>query len=323
MLRTDHITHEGGKYVLRSKDRSRVLGRYATHGEAVKREGQVEAFKHMDDRKALLALRRDIVSAASKRKPRKIKRPVPPTGIILSYTKLLDSVSRAMDRIIFDELSKREIIRTDAAGDLTPGDIAKLERILAKRLGAVAARIQLIRMTDAIADRVAEYSRAEWKEVLKGSIGVDLTADPDLEPLLEKFRRRQTTLITSLSDDKIKRVSKVLRDAGSDTRVEVVTKRIMQEVGATAYRAALIARTEITTYNSQVTQARHTAAGIDMFEWSTSRDERVRPAHKALDGKRFEYSKPPFIPGEGHIVPGQIWNCRCVPIPVIPGVDDA
>lgn len=40
------IRKEGSKYVLRSKDGKKVLGRYATREEAEKRERQVNYFKH-------------------------------------------------------------------------------------------------------------------------------------------------------------------------------------------------------------------------------------------------------------------------------------
>jgi SPP1 gp7 family putative phage head morphogenesis protein len=117
-------------------------------------------------------------------------------------------------------------------------------------------------------------------------------------------------------------VKRVLRDAGSDTRVETITRRIREQTGATESRAVLIARTETTSLNANLTQARHEAAGITEFVWSTSRDERVRESHRELDGKRFAYDALPEIEGEGRHLPGAFPRCRCVAVPVVPGLDD-
>lgn len=307
-----------------------------------------------DDLAARRDLRKRIMAASAERQGRRrVARPKPPNGIVTSYTQTLVAVSRAMDDAIMSELRKAGAIRrdaaaslrsdewyyayrtaterTDAAGDgnapdpdafdLSRLDIAKLTKAIERRLGAIASRANLVGMIDKIASRAVAYSRDEWRAQLKSALGIDLTADPDLAPLVDRFRRRQTTLITSLAKDKVERVATVLRDAGSDTRVEQVQARIVEQTGATESRAALIARTETVTFNSQLTQARHESAGITEFEVSTSRDERVRPSHAALEGRRFSYADPPIVDGEAWI-PGQTFNCRCTCIPVLPGIDD-
>lgn len=50
---TEMIKQEGGKFVLYSKDGSKVLGRFASKAEAEKHEARVQAFKHMDPKEAL------------------------------------------------------------------------------------------------------------------------------------------------------------------------------------------------------------------------------------------------------------------------------
>jgi SPP1 gp7 family putative phage head morphogenesis protein len=88
-------------------------------------------------------------------------------------------------------------------------------------------------------------------------------------------------------------------------------------------RANLIARDQIGKLNGQVTQARMEAAGLDMYIWSTSGDERVRSSHAELDGKlcRWDdalvYSKDggkTWIKRPGgmtHVHPGEDISCRC------------
>lgn len=92
----------------------------------------------------------------------------------------------------------------------------------------------------------------------------------------------------------------------------------------TQSRAELIARDQVLKLNAEVTQKRHEAAGIVEFVWSTSRDERVRPDHKVLEGKRYRYDDPPVVDRRRGTrgLPGIHFQCRCVAIPVIPGFDD-
>lgn len=89
-------------------------------------------------------------------------------------------------------------------------------------------------------------------------------------------------------------------------------KLIAERTGIAQGRAALIARDQLGTLNGELTKRRHTAAGIARYRWQTARDERVRPAHRDVQGKVFLWEAPPDI---GH--PGEPINCRCIAIPVL------
>lgn len=84
---------------------------------------------------------------------------------------------------------------------------------------------------------------------------------------------------------------------------------------STKKRAKLIARDQVGKLNGQFNQARQESLGIDGYTWDTSGDERVRDSHRALDGKKFKWNKPPAV---GH--PGQEIQCRCAAIPDIDGM---
>lgn len=87
---------------------------------------------------------------------------------------------------------------------------------------------------------------------------------------------------------------------------------IRERTQVTQARATTIARSGLARLNGQLAQERQLAAGVTHYRWSTSRDERVRSSHRALDGQVFEWAAPP---PEGH--PGHDWNCRCVAIPIL------
>jgi SPP1 gp7 family putative phage head morphogenesis protein len=266
------------------------------------------------------AFRRKLLAASSARHPRPLARPAPPNGVELAYTKILRDASRAMDDAIMATLRAEGLVRTDAIRDLVPLERPAINRItqaIARKLSAIASYQSLAGAIDKMASRLVEYSRSQWQAQLKGSLGITLGADPNLAPLVERFRARQGDLIVSLAKDKVARVKSVLREQGSDATVDDLADRIQEETGATESRARLIARTETTTFNSQLSIARHTAAGIKEFTWSTSNDERVRESHADLDGKVFAYSDPPLVDGE-RTLPGQTYNCRCSAIAILP-----
>lgn len=270
-----------------------------------------------------LQLRRRIVEASKqRRRPSVLPAAMPPAGVVTAYTSELVALSRELDRAFAEELSRHGIpVRADAQGE------APAPAKIRGRLEAIAARIvgrrSLLITVATIAGRTSAWSRQQWSRQVKAALGVDLSGDLDLAKLTDGFRRENVRLIKSLAADKVARVHRVLTAAGTGTRVEDIAARIRDATAATESRAALIARDQVLSLNSQVTQARHQAAGVQEYVWRTSRDERVRPAHRALDGTRHAYREPPVVdPRTGRREhPGQDFQCRCTAEPVIPGLD--
>ncbi len=58
--------------------------------------------------------------------------------------------------------------------------------------------------------------------------------------------------------------------------------------------------------------------GILEYRWSTSKDERVRHDHKALDTKIFSFASPPVtnLKTGARNNPGCDFGCRCIAIPI-------
>lgn len=275
-------------------------------------------------RAELLAFRKKVVAASLARRPRAVPQQPPPSAIVLEYTKALLQLSDAMDAAIYRVLEDDAGVRMDAAeGDVPQRSRTELDRLAAKMQRTVeksASFAQLRRKLDQIAQRSTKFTRDQFRKQLKSALGVDLAADPDLSKQIDRFRDENVTLIKSLAADKVTRVRSVLEDAGADTRVEVIAKRIREQTGATRSRAALIARDQVLSLNAQMTEARHVSAGIVEYEWNTSQDERVREGHKDLHGTRQRYDKPPIVDARTgrKANPGQDFQCRCIALPVLP-----
>ena len=84
-------------------------------------------------------------------------------------------------------------------------------------------------------------------------------------------------------------------------------------------RATLIARTEAARSASVLVQARSEYIGAESYIWKTAGDWRVRESHRKLNNHEFRWDNPPLSdPPDHHAHPGQIFNCRCVALPILP-----
>jgi SPP1 gp7 family putative phage head morphogenesis protein len=98
-------------------------------------------------------------------------------------------------------------------------------------------------------------------------------------------------------------------------RWEDLKADLLDRASVSESRAELIARDQTLKLAGKINMSRQTANGITHYTWSTSLDERVREEHAALEGEVFAWNSPPE-PGN----PGDDFQCRCVAIPEIDGV---
>lgn len=110
-----------------------------------------------------------------------------------------------------------------------------------------------------------------------------------------------------------KEVADVLRDGlGRGQGIDQMARRLRERVQVSRSRATLIARNEIGTASSYAAKESQKEAGVTHYIWRSASDKRVRPEHRARNGKTFAWSDPP---PDGH--PGEPINCRCVALAVV------
>jgi uncharacterized protein with gpF-like domain len=78
-----------------------------------------------------------------------------------------------------------------------------------------------------------------------------------------------------------------------------------------------------------LTQLRQTELGVSKYIWRTSRDERVRESHRAMEGRTAVWDDPAvYLDDEGdrhprsgiggvELHPGEDFQCRCFAEPVL------
>lgn len=146
--------------------------------------------------------------------------------------------------------------------------------------------------------------------------------EPKFGPLIDRWRVENVDKIESLVGHELDIIEGLLRD-GEGRRVESLRADIEERFEVTKSKADLLARDQVLKLNAQITQERQVAAGVEEYVWTTSNDERVRPMHDELEGKRFRWDDPPVTNAAGdRNHPGMDYGCRCTPFAVLSELDE-
>ncbi|MDE0922393.1 minor capsid protein [Aurantimonas coralicida] len=200
---------------------------------------------------------------------------------------------------------QRSAMTQDALGEFVFEGLKQL----AVRLGVIAEG-----MVGRILRLETERHTKKWLASVRSTIGIDLAAvvsQEDLAEYLTTAAARNASLIKSLGDDAVKRVEQATYQAILQGQTAAqLRKRMTEEFGVLDSRAKLIARDQVSKLTSDLNRRRHEQAGVTSYVWMSSRDERVRERHRALDGKEYKYGEP--TGAEQGLPPGQPIQCRCV-----------
>ena len=261
------------------------------------------------------------------RRKQKVGRAInPPIGIELAYQRFVIAQLRELDNDI------RSVVNESAAdwcaswaaatgikADSWSDDIGSAFGAIADRmLGRLTTRVPTA--TAKTSRDTSDYNKRQWRDSLRAAYGVDVVrAEPWLSEQLASWEKDNLSLITRMSENRIASIRGIVQQAvGSGTRASSLVDQVSKSLDVGRGRAKTIARDQVSKLNANLTQIRQRDVGVDEYEWSTSRDERVRPSHRANEGKRFKWNDPPAETGH----PGHDINCRCVALPIFPEIED-
>lgn len=243
-----------------------------------------------------------------------------PQGQEIAYTKDLYSLQRELARMIREVIFPAIPSMVDEVQRKTPTDrqddyLDRLNSLILFIRKAIQGKVdETILQAENVGQRINQFNYAQFQKVNESVLGVDLfVSEPWLLDQLKLFASQNAQLIRSLPDQELERVAGAIERGLQDgTSIREIEKEIQKSFGITRRRAKLIARDQTTKLNASLTKLRQQEVGVEEYVWQTSGDERVRPTHRANDGKTFRWDKPPKT---GH--PGSEVNCRCVALPVL------
>lgn len=143
---------------------------------------------------------------------------------------------------------------------------------------------------------------------------------------LEAFTEASILRVRNLTDETYAGIKKlVMTELEEGARPDEIAAKLQAQFEVAKRHAQLIANDAIGKYHGEQTRLRQTQLGITDYTWATSKDRKVRPYHRALEGTQQKWAEPPVVnPTTGKRAhPGfdtHFYACRCSAIPVI---DDA
>lgn len=173
------------------------------------------------------------------------------------------------------------------------------------------------------AQKTKDYSDPALKKILSDAgFSVDFTMTKTMNDAYQAVIGEQVGLIKSIAERHLSQVETIVMQGvqnGRDTGY--VSKKLQEQFGVTKRRAALIARDQNNKATATLNRVRRLEVGITEAIWKHSGGGvHPRPSHVKAGRERlkFDVRKGAYIDGE-FIQPGELINCGCVSIPVIPG----
>ncbi len=295
---------------------------YTAGNEAARKRARSRAARQGRAIEAVIRRRRD--TARRRRDAKRLI--VPPVGVEEDYrilmTRRLARLQRELISRLQPALRALPAINIRARGDGAAEDAAALVRIIRGVeqlwLFPTMADDPTASSVLEVASQVDAFTTQRTVQAISVIASIDVEAAlataGEVGPVHRVWTRRNVELITSIErrhlDDVAEAVARTVL-AGQSTRD--LAREVEERFGISRRRAGVVARDQVGTLNSQITQAKQNSLGIRQFEWSDSGDGRVRPLHSQIDGQIFDWATGHATEGR----PGEPIQCRCVAIPVV------
>lgn len=161
---------------------------------------------------------------------------------------------------------------------------------------------------------------SDFNETVKATDIITISEKDFIKNLADKYSQNVKPTIKDWAEEEILKLRGLIeQNVIEGYRSTNLIEKIKYRFDVSTNKAKSLARQETSLLKTEFRKERFTQAGVTSFEWSSSKDVRVRPYHRFLDGKIFSYSNPPIInPETGQKgLPGQDFGCRCVDIALL------
>ncbi len=249
----------------------------------------------------------------------------PNVGLKVDYTKKLEKLIREMNESVLYWIrsSYRNNEPLMAMDDILPANA--LKRTIA------ALKKRWLKNFDEAAPALAKYfalavhkrTDAALASILrKGGFSVKFQMTKPMQDIVNATIEQNISLIKSIPEQYLKNVEgDVMRSIQRGRDLGTLTKSLEKNYGVTHRRAAFIARSQNNLATAAMNRARQDDLGITQAKWRHSGGgKHPRPTHVANNGKLYDVKKGWYDPAvKKWILPGELPNCRCISISVVPG----
>jgi SPP1 gp7 family putative phage head morphogenesis protein len=227
---------------------------------------------------------------------------------------------------------RNQVLRELSATDINKFADANYGRTLLSLAGRVKRKLlkqftnsRIEKLAKTLTSKVNLRNKKEFYARLEGVVGItraELEATEGLTSTINALQLETAQWIKKMRDDTLEQwTAETLRQMTEGQGIDQIMAQFDNMVETRKNHAKMVARTQIASFNSLTTKARAQKLGIQKAIWVTSKDERVRSAHSARDGKEFDLAKGLYSSTDGKtLYPGTDYQCRCDYRLVIPGL---
>lgn len=236
-----------------------------------------------------------------------------PRGLEIGYGAYLVTVQRGLNKLA-RSAAEQSIAVFPVRQDGPSDDIDRIFKSLkasSDRLFAATGAVR-IGVTD-WGQKAQKFSTEKYNSEPMNLLGIGPIDAGVEQAFLDSWATENLLLIQNTNAVQTQKLQTLfLRSLRDGTRAEAVQAQVGQILGVTERHQRLIARDQIGKLVGQLDREKQTSAGVEQFIWRTAEDERVRPAHVAINGKTFTWENPPDLG-----IPGTPIQCRCTAEPDI------
>ena len=279
-----------------------------------------------------------------------VKAPEPPRAEIRRFGEAIEYMVAQMAQRwrnqVFEELNQSTIKKfSDTVATQDAKQIGNFAKVFLKMAERVRRKLikqfddgRLEKLAKQYTGKVNRRNQNEFYRRVEKRVGIsrqELEATEGLTFQINAYQLETFQWIRKMRDDTMQQwTSQTLRQMAEGRTLPEILSQFDDMVEKRKNHAKMVARTQISTFNSLTSKARAQNLGIKKAVWVSSHDERVRgnpsgkypnarPSHYWANGKEFDLSEGLTFPNGETLLPGTSPNCRCDYRMIIPAMEDS
>lgn len=254
----------------------------------------------------------------------------PPAAIETEYRRKLQKAVREMEKSIVYWLKARYRANEDKIMDSATDDLLKELRKLTRQWNRNFNELAKT-LPKSFISKVRGYESRNLVQQMKPYRDAGLGFNLDFKYISNKERQvfnalvaENVNLIKSIAKESLTQVEGItMRAIQNGHDLSTLTEDLHEQFGISERRAATIARDQTAKATNGLSRQRLMDYGVKKARWMhTSAGKTYRDSHVDMDGEEYDIEQGCFDPDYGgYIQPGELVNCRCLAIPIIPEVE--
>lgn len=254
----------------------------------------------------------------------------PPAAIETEYRRKLQKAVREMEKSIVYWLKARYRANEDKIMDSATDDLLKELRKLTRQWNRNFNELAKT-LPKSFVSKVRGYESRNLVQQMKPYRDAGLGFNLEFKYISNKERQvfnalvaENVNLIKSIAKESLTQVEGItMRAIQNGHDLSTLTEDLHEQFGISERRAATIARDQTAKATNGLSRQRLMDYGVKKARWMhTSAGKTYRDSHVDMDGEEYDIEQGCFDPDYGgYIQPGELVNCRCLAIPIIPEVE--